>query len=154
MAGLAGAGFYSPVDAVVPFTYRDNATYLAILEGLKDKVEEIRLQINLVSDNNSGGLNGLRDELFAALDAFESEITAMVEALNGEATVIDPTTGNRIAPLSLALGHAYDNNRIYAYFAKQYDELNLTAADYDALAYSARFFDLVPTYPTLNAVQE
>jgi hypothetical protein len=47
----------------------------------------------------------------------------------------------------------YDNARVFAYFAKQYDQLNLTAAAYDALAYSARHFDLGVTYPTLNDTQ-
>lgn len=153
MVGLAGVGF-SPIDAVVPFTYRDNATYLQILENLKDKVEEIRIAINAESSNNAGGLNALREELFAALDVMRTELEAMIEALQGEVTVLDPTTGNRIESLSVALSHVYDNNRIYAYFARQYDELNLTAAEYDALQYSARQFDLVVTYPTLNAIQE
>jgi len=47
----------------------------------------------------------------------------------------------------------YDNARIFAYFARQYDELVLTASAYDTLAYSARHFDLGITYPTLNDVQ-
>jgi hypothetical protein len=42
---------------------------------------------------------------------------------------------------------------VFAYFAKQYDELDLTAAEYDALNYSARHFDLGVTYPTINDVQ-
>jgi hypothetical protein len=84
---------------------------------------------------------------------YEAYLTALVQSSHDEGIVFDPTNGSHIEGFSLVLGRVYDNARVFAYFAKQYDQLNLTAATYDALAYSARHFDLGVTYPTLNDTQ-
>jgi hypothetical protein len=155
MAGLVGLPPFEPIDSVTPFTYRDNATYLSILKTLETTVNALIDNINEVSINNAGGLNAFKTYVDDALTALRAELLELINSieLDNGATVLDPTTGNRTEALSKALGNVYDNARIFAYFAKQYDDLNLTAADYDALMLKARHYDLAPTYPTLSDVQ-
>jgi hypothetical protein len=84
---------------------------------------------------------------------FQASVNALIESSHDEGIVFDPTNGTHLDGFSVVLGRVYDNSRVFAYFAKQYDQLNLTAADYDGHQYSARHFDLGITYPTLNDTQ-
>lgn len=156
MVGSVGVGLYSPLDAVVPFTYRDNATYLSILNGALEKLDEVVAQLNLLTvqsnDNLNNGLGGLRAELLAAISALRTEMVNLIEGSHDESIAFDPTNGTHLEGLSTVVSRVYDNLRIYAYFAKQYDNLGLTAAQYDALQYPARHFDLAVLHPTLNDI--
>jgi hypothetical protein len=149
--------FSRPVGTTTPFTQRDNDTFLTILKGLQDKLNELIVNINTDNANEHDDLNtaiaDLTNKLNLALINFETYITNLVQSSHDEGIVFDPTNGTHIEGFSLVLGRVYDNVRVFAYFAKQYDQLNLTAAAYDGLAYSARHFDLGVTYPTLNDTQ-
>jgi hypothetical protein len=153
MVGLAP---FEPINQVTPFTYRDNDTYLTILKKLTDKTSELVAFINDVSENNAGGLNALWAELTAAIVALRAELVAMIEALENEetpTTALDPTNGTRTESISKVIGRVYDYSRVFGYFARQYDELEMTAAEYDAQNLSARHYDLGVTYPVLNDTQ-
>lgn len=149
---------FNPVNPVTPFTFRDTATNLTILHGLVDKVNAIIEQVNLSlaedQDNLESAINDLTNSLNLTLMNYQVEITNLVESTHDEGVAFNPTTGTRVDPVSKVIGDTYDNTRVFAYFALQYDNLGLTAAAYDALTYSARHFDLGVTYPTLNDVQE
>jgi hypothetical protein len=158
MATLAGLPLqFEPVGAVQPFTYRDNATYLTILHGMREKLVELIDFINssnvINNDNLNNGLGGLRTELLKAINDLRIELTALIEGSHDESIAFDPTNGTRLEGLSTVISRVYDNLRIYAYFAKQYDDLEMTAAEYDALQLTARHYDLAITHPTLNDVQ-
>ena len=144
---------FSPITPVTPFTYRDTATNMTILREMERKINALVDAINEESSNNAGGLNAFKLAVAAALTALRVELVTMIEALEGDATALDPTNGTRTEGVSKVIGRVYDYTRIFAYFARQYDELDLTAAEYDALDYSARHFDLGVTYPTLNDTQ-
>jgi hypothetical protein len=111
--------------------------------------------MNEISTSNTDNLNAAVTALVAQFNAALAELRSSLEALiagsHDESIAFDPTTGSILTGLSTVVSNVYDNLRIYAYFAKQYDELELTAAEYDALEYTARHFDLVVTYPTPNA---
>ena len=144
---------FKAVTPVTPFTYRDTATNLTILRGLEQKLNDLIEQINDVSSSNAGGLNAFKVQVAAALAALRAELVAMVEALENESTAFDPTTGARTNSISKVIGNVYDNARVFAYFAAQFDELEQTAAEYDGLQIDARHYDLGITYPTINDVQ-
>lgn len=145
---------FSPVNSVTPFTYRDNATYLTILHALQDKVNELITTLNTLNLSVTADMNiGFAEivaELNASLNAVRDELIALVAGSHDESVATDPTTGLRLQGLSTVISNVYDNVRIFAYFALQYDELELTALAYDTLEYTARHFDLGVTHPVLN----
>jgi hypothetical protein len=88
-------------------------------------------------------------------DAFEIALAAVQASIlqsNGDYISFDPTNGTNTEALSQVVSNVYDNTRIFAYFAKDLDDLGMTAAEYDALLASmpVRHMDLAPLYPTLN----
>jgi hypothetical protein len=147
---------FTPINSVTPFTYRDNATYLTILHKMQEKVAELITTVNSLNENTSEDLNkGFVEmviQLNTVITALHDEFVSLLEAASGESLVNDPTTGVRSEGLSRVVSNVYDNTRIFAYFAKQFDDLQQTAISYDALELSARHFDLGITYPTLNDV--
>lgn len=142
-----------PINPVTPFTYRDNDTNLTMVRGLRKKVDELIEYVNNEFALNETDHTNIRADFQKALDALRVEILAVIDALETDTTAFNPTTGTRTDGVSKVIGDVYDNTRVFAYFAKQYDDLDLTAAEYDALNYSARHFDLGITYPTINDVQ-
>jgi hypothetical protein len=149
--------FSRPVGTTTPFTQRDNDTFLTILKGLQDKLNELIDNINTDNANEHDDLNtaiaDLTNKLNLSLANYQAYITNLVESSHDEGIVFDPTNGTHIEGFSLVLGRVYDNARVFAYFAKQYDLLALTAAEYDGHQYTARHFDLGITYPTLSDTQ-
>jgi hypothetical protein len=149
--------FSRPVGTTTPFTQRDNDTFLTILHGVKCKLNELIDNINTDNANEHDDLNTaiatLTNQLNLTLMNFQASVNALIESSHDEGIVFDPTNGTHLDGFSVVLGRVYDNSRVFAYFAKQYDQLNLTAADYDGHQYSARHFDLGITYPTLNDTQ-
>jgi hypothetical protein len=149
---------FSPINAVTPFTYRDNATYLTILHALQDKVNDLittlnTLNLSVTADMNIGFAQMVA-ELNASLNTLRDELILLVAGSHDESVATDPTNGQRFQGLSTVVSHVYDNVRVFAYFAMQYDEMEQTALAYDTLELSARHFDLGITYPTLNDVLE
>ena len=151
---LKNLSSFSPVNTVTPFTYRDNATYLTILHGLQHKVNELITTLNNLNESVTADMNiGFAEmvaELTLMVNAVRDELVALVAGSHDESIATDPTNGKRLQGLSTVVSRVYDNTRIFAYFAKQYDLLDQTAAQYDARAVSARHFDLGITYPVLS----
>jgi hypothetical protein len=80
-----------------------------------------------------------------------ADLEARIDAVSVDsASANDPTTGQRNAALSQVISNVYDNSRVYAWFAIEADELERTAAEWDALNFSARHFDLGATYPVIH----
>lgn len=148
---------FTPINPVTPFTYRDTATFLTILSGLESKLDSLIAEINSVSqtdaDNLSTGIANLANQLNLEMANLRAELLQWVVGSHNEGVATDPTNGKLAQGLSVVVSRVYDYARIFAYFAKQYDDLGMTAADYDALNYAARHYDLAPLYPTLNDIQ-
>lgn len=155
---LVGLAPFEPINSVTPFTYRDNATYLTILHGLQKKLTELIDAFNEANSSQSNNLDAkiaqLRAELTLLVDNLQAEVISLIEGSHDESIAFDPTNGSHVEGLSTVISRVYDNLRIYAYFARQYDELNWTAKQYDDMDLSARHYDLGATYPTFNDTQE
>lgn len=158
-SGLARLDFDS-VGGVTPFTYRDGATYLTLLNEIISLVNQIVDVVN-EDNNNVDGLMAevnakikeLDDRVSYTLAGFKNSISGWIKEMQDEkGSIYDPTNGTLANPFSVVMERIYDNVRIYAYFARQYDDLGLTAAEYDALEYTARHYDLGVTHPTLSDV--
>lgn len=153
---MVGIGAFDPVSNVTPFTYRDGNTYLDILNRLREKVEDVIAALNTLNLTNADQHNTiiitLTSQFNDALLALRIELTDLIEAANESPVVQDPTTGVLTQGLTKALSNVYDNARVFAYFAKQYDDEQLTAAQQDARNLTARHFDLGVMWPALNDV--
>lgn len=152
MDSLDSTGFFNaPVSNVTPFTYRDGETYLEQLRRLREwvcsAIEQLQTEITDVQDADNSAIQALTNQLNSVLNAFISQWTAELLQLEDQnpLTVFDPTTG-MVSALNLVIGHVYDNTRYYAYFADQLDAFNMTAAQWDAMQYTARHFDLALAY--------
>lgn len=146
---------FSPINPVTPFTYRDNATTLTVLRLLENKLNSVIEALNdsniEITDNLNEAITELTNSLNLQIAALYNELVERIDSSHDDSVADDPTTGRRNEGLSKVVANVYDNARIFAYFASQYDALELTCAEYEALNYSARFFDLAPLYPVLNA---
>lgn len=144
---------FSGVSNVTPFTYKDGETYLGQLRRLRDYTSDGFAVLSQNDSITSADIATLQSYITSALNTLETKLESEIATLSdGGPLVFDPTTGQRTVTASVALGHVYDNNRVYGLFASQIDALGLTAAQFDALNYAARQFDLAATYPELNAV--
>jgi len=185
---VTGSGFSpipsKPISNVTPFTYRDGATYLKLLEdfrgeinGLKRGRKEDQEHHNDTIDEFNGALGRLAKLLSEEIERVESETAAEIERVERETdeefasvrrdtgnefdrvetwfreivretheqgVTLDPTNGTRLSSVSKVLGNTFDNLRVHAMFASDYDSLGLTAAEYDGLNLSARRYDLAP----------
>jgi hypothetical protein len=156
------SGFFNtPIANITPFTYRDGETYLEQIHRLKNYLDSITAQVNLQltgsNDTNQAAITALVAQLNQTLHDFSNRQIAELLELENQAVayVEDPTTGNLTTALNVALAHVYDNTRYYAYFANQLDGFEKTAAEWDAMEYTARHFDLVLGYsPTTTQAED
>lgn len=162
-----------PVSRVTPFTYRDNMTYLAILQALRAKVDELLDTLNeLITHDaaHSAEFVKIREEmrqLSASVDKrladqdtrvldvlakFRQEMLALIGEATGSGTADNPTNGTSHETVSKVIADVYDNLRVHAFFAVQYDEDGRTAAEWDALGWSARHADISPLADTNDSL--
>lgn len=152
--------FIPPFEAInqtTPFTYRDNRTYLGILNDLRDGLNELNQDVINVDTSTNANINSalakILAQMNATIDALEAEwIERLDGVLDNNVVSFDPTKGQNFVSVSKAMSNVYDNVRVFAYFAKQYDELGMTALEYDTLQLTAREYDLAPL-TTINAIQ-
>lgn len=152
---LVGIPPFSPIAQTVPMSYRDLDTNLTLVQKIADKLNEV---INAENVNNAQNtdehnriVSELTDQFNAALATLRHDLEQLVADSHDESVAFNPTSG-RQEGLSKVVSDTFDNARVFAYFAGDYDALELTAAEYDTIGYSARHFDLAPLYPTLNDV--
>lgn len=145
-----GLAPFEPINQVTPFTYRDNATYLTILKGLTCKLNELILEINESLGDAQDNVTAALAAMLAYVNAEIARLEAIIDLADGDGIVFDPTQGQTKKGVGQVISRTYDNTRIYAYFAKEYDALGWTAAYYDGLQAESRHFDLAMTYPDLH----
>jgi hypothetical protein len=148
---VVGQYFNSPLSQITPFTYRDGETFLEQLKRLRHWIDHVsavlQANIDLVAADDAAANLALANELNAILTAFTNKWEGeFLNLLDQEVDVAkDPTTG-QVSALNVVISHIYDNTRYYAYFADQLDQFNKSAADWDAMQYTARHFDLTLGY--------
>ena len=160
-----------PLTNITPFTYGDGYTYLRLLEDLRKTVGSLGdvingnnsvweatldqielLQNNLITEINSkivgidlklADFRAVYNEDYKQL---HREMLQEIRQATSVGTTYDPTTGSSLTPLPIALEHVYDNLRIYAYTALEYDELELTDIAYDALNMTSYQYDILANH--------
>ena len=160
-----------PLTNITPFTYGDGYTYLRLLEDLRKTVGSLGdvingnnsvweatldqielLQNNLITEINSkivgidlklADFRAVYNEDYKQL---RREMLQEIRQATSVGTTYDPTTGSSLTPLPIALEHVYDNLRIYAYTALEYDELELTDIAYDALNMTSYQYDILANH--------
>ncbi len=160
MEGHTMVIFIPPFEAInqtTPFTYRDNRTYLGILADLRDGLNQLNDDVINVDTSTNANINSaiarILTQVNATIDALEIEwLERIGGAVDNNVVTFDPTKGQNFVSTSKAMSNVYDNVRVFAYFAKQYDELEMTALEYDTLELTARQYDLAPL-TTINATQ-
>ena len=148
---------FEPINQTTPFTYRDNRTYLGILSDLRDGLNQLNTDVANLDTSTNANVNGAITEILRQMNATLTELEAewigrFGDAIDNNVVSFDPTRGERFVSVSKAMSNVYDNVRVFAYFASQYDGLGLTALEYDNLNFTARQYDLAPL-SVINATQ-
>lgn len=156
MATFNGLGVapFAPVSNVTPFTYRDGETFLSELHRIKEYIRELAF---LLESGDAANRDYVNKAIAALTEQFNAAIVyleGLIAGSHDESIAFDPTNGTHLEGLSQVVSNVYDNVRIFAYFALDLDNMDLTAAEYDAwlATMPVRHMDLAPLYPALNDV--
>lgn len=135
----------------VPFTYRDGATTLQLIEcircnldGLQSDFNTMVEQVNQSIADNDATIRRLADDLAAQMGVLRGELIRLIGQSQSTGLAWSPAYGRQDA-LQTVLDGMYDNARSHALFWSDYDDMELEASTYDALGLSAREYDLRAT---------
>ena len=145
---------FRPIRAVptsVPFTYRDGITTLELIELLRRNVDILQCDLSKLEEATTD-LSASVDKALADTVAqinqdmadLRAEMLSLIHEMEQQGTATSPVYGTT-QPLGDVLGGLYDNTRTHGLFAKDYDDMTLTAQEYDGLALGAREYDLRST---------
>lgn len=140
-----------------PYTYRDTITTLRYMEEIRKCLDELHDQVNNIAEegnNLENDINKYLEALIGSLDEhlerMRGELIGMINASNEHGTSWSPVRGRNDA-LDNVLSDMYDNLRRHALFAKDFDDMSMTAKEFDEKGFGARRFDL-DTTKSPNAV--
>ena len=156
---------FKPLTNITPFTYRDGATYLQILERLRELVNEVVVKTNEVIQTVNEAvaeLAGTRqwvEERLAAytveqdrkFDLLRQELIQLIEDSTAAGVIVNPTNG-LTEPVEKVVSDVFDNVRVHARFAVDMDIRDLTVAQLEAEGFTARHLDLSPLDDTNDAL--
>jgi hypothetical protein len=138
-------------SVVSPASFDESLTLYEQVAMLRQRMQTVIDQIN--SFDSDGLISEIDTKLKVALDTVAQELAEtldavafMIESVQNSQIAYDPTNGKRTESIDYVLNHVFDNARVFAYFAKQYDDKQLTSAQYDALNLTARQYDMAPDY--------
>jgi hypothetical protein len=137
----------SPINSVTPFTYRDNQTYLGLLEQLRSSVNVTIGYINDVSAHNSAEINSaivaltaeLNSVLAASLAGINTSLTTL-ETMEVTLGVLQDTAAQNQADANTAIGQLntllteIDGDLANRYTKPEADALLVDKADASDLA--------------------
>lgn len=139
------------IPTSVPFTYRDGATTLQLIEcirynldGLQSDFNTLVEQVNQSIADNDAAIRQLADNLVSQMAILREELVRLIEQSQSTGLAWSPVYGRRDA-LQTVLDGMYDNARNHALFWSDYDDMGLKASEYDALGLSAREYDVRAT---------
>ena len=154
-------GYRRPVSTVTPFTYHDGDTFLKRLERLAKWLNELTEFVNTLPDSIDAmelAIEAMKAEIVQNLieskkytdkeiNELRKELTALIDLATAGGMVANPVNGTLSDTITDALSDVYDNARVHAFSARYYDNLSLTAADFEVRDWTAREFDLFPLSP-------
>nr|DAR57581.1 MAG TPA: hypothetical protein [Caudoviricetes sp.] len=136
------------VPTSVPFTYRDGLTTLQLIECIRCNLDGLQNDLNNAVKDINNEVGGFEGELQAAvaqmganLKQLRSELIQLINESQGAGVFYGAAYGTT-KPIPQIIGDVYDNTRYYGLFAKDYDEMEISALDYDTLETPARRYDL------------
>lgn len=139
------------IPTSVPFTYRDGATTLQLIEcircnldGLQSDFNALVEQVNQSIADNDATVRQLADNLVSQMAVLREELVRLIGQSQSTGLAWSPVYGERNA-LQTVLDGMYDNARGHALFWSDYDDMGLEASTYDGLGLSAREYDLRAT---------
>ena len=139
------------IPTSVPFTYRDGATTLQLIEcircnldGLQSDFNTLVEQVNQSIADNDDTVRQLADSLAGQMAVLREELVRLIGQSQSTGLAWSPVYGRQDA-LQTVLDGMYDNTRNHALFWSDYDNMALEAFVYDALGLTARDYDLRAT---------
>lgn len=139
------------IPTSVPFTYRDGATTLQLIEsircnldGLQSDFNTLVEQVNQSIADSDATVRQLADNLVSQMAILREELVRLIGQSQSTGLAWSPVYGKQDA-LQTVLDGMYDNTRNHALFWSDYDGMELKASTYDGLGLSAREFDLHAT---------
>lgn len=142
---------FDGVPTSVPFTYRDGLTTLQLIECLRHNLDILQCDLSKLEEYTTdfkASIDKTLADTVAQVNKSMSDLRAELLALIGEmkqqGVATSPVYGVT-QPLGDVLGGMYDNARNHGLFWGDYDDMQLTAWEYDGLALKAREYDLRAT---------
>lgn len=142
---------FDGVPTSVPFTYRDGLTTLQLIECLRHNLDILQCDLSKLEEYTTdfkASIDKTLADTVAQVNKSMSDLRAELLALIGEmkqqGVATSPVYGVT-QPLGDVLGGMYDNARNHGLFWGDYDDMQLTAQEYDGFTLKAREYDLRAT---------
>ena len=148
LGGIINRPYFSTMQ---PFAYRDTLNMLTWLRAVTCNLDTVREHVNEVGETVENmpidiekALQKIVDDTTAALAALDTTLRALIAESSSTGTVLSPVRG-QVQSVQHVFEDMYDNVRVYALFAADYDTMGLSAEEYDSLEVRAREYDLHAT---------
>lgn len=147
IGGILSRPYFSTMQ---PFAYRDTLNMLTWIQALCDNLNIVVEKTNEIGE----GLNGIQpdvdkkiadviDQTNKALTELEKELRALVETSYETGVARSPVRGV-VQSVQTIFDDMYDNARVHALFARDYDDMALSVDEWEAVGMDARTYDLYP----------
>lgn len=147
LGGILSRPYFSTMQ---PFAYRDTLNMLTWIQALCDnlnivveKTNEIGEGLNSVQPDVDKKMSDVIDQINKALTELEKELRALVETSCETGVARSPVRGV-VQSVQTIFDDMYDNVRVHALFARDYDDMALSVAEWEAVGMDARTYDLWP----------
>lgn len=142
---------FDGVPTSVPFTYRDGLTTLQLIECLRHNLDTLQCDLSKLEEYTTDFKASI-DKTLAdtvaqvnkSMSDLRAELLALIDEMKQQGVATSPVYGVT-QPLGDVLGGIYDNARNHGLFWGDYDDMQLTAQEYDGLILKAREYDLRAT---------
>ena len=147
IGGMISRPYFSTMQ---PFAYRDTLNMLTWLRAVACKLDTVREHVNDMGETVENmpidiekALQKIVDDTTAALAALDTTLRALIAEGSATGTAFSPVRG-RVDSMQHILDDMYDNVRVHALFARDYDDMALSVDEWDAVGMDARTYDLWP----------
>ena len=145
LGGILSRPYFSTMQ---PFAYRDTLNMLTWLRAIACNLDTVREHVNDIGETVENmpidietALQKIADDTTDALAALDTTLRALIAESSSTGTVISPVRG-QVQSVQHVFEDMYDNVRLFALFAADYDAMGLSAEEYDSLGVRAREYDL------------
>lgn len=147
LGGILSRPYFSTMQ---PFAYRDTLNMLTWIQALCDnlnivveKTNEIGEGLNNVQPDVDKKIADVIDQTNKALTELEKELRALLETSCETGAARSPVRGV-VQSVQTIFDDMYDNTRVHALFARDYDDMALSVGEWNAVGMDARTYDLWP----------